>query len=105
MLDFVSRVRAARLARRWSQAQVAEAIGKSRPWVAYFEAGKIKRLSEADRAALTTVLDLGVKERRPLVTMDEETLEELLVKAAEMGADRALARRRAASSERPPLPS
>lgn len=104
MIDFVSRARSARVGKRWTQAQVAEAIGKSRPWVAMLEAGKIKRLGEQDRAALITVLEMD-RSKRPLVTMDEQALEELLVKAAEMGAERALSRRGISRTRRARRPS
>jgi transcriptional regulator with XRE-family HTH domain len=95
MIDFSARARAARIGKRWTQAQVGAAIGKSRPWVSLFEAGAIKRLSERDRRAITVALDLD-RTKRPLVTMDEQALEELLVKAAEMGAERAFSRTRRA---------
>lgn len=92
MIDFAARARAARVARRWTQEDVADAIGKSRPWVGMFEGGRIRRLSPEDMAALTKVLGLERETPSPLVTMDERTLEEMLVRAAELGAERAIRR-------------
>lgn len=103
MIEFTSRARAARVGRRWTQAQVAAAIRKSRPWVSQFENGEIKRLSEEDRHAISVALDLD-RTQRPLVTMDERALEELLVKAAEMGAEIALSRTRRARRPSPGRP-
>ena len=58
-----------------------------------FEVGKVRRLSEADRKALTYVLEMDRPPMQPkLVGLDEQTLEEMLVRAAELGAERALRR-------------
>lgn len=79
-----------------SQAEVASALGKSRAWVSLYEEGRIQRISEGDRDTISRLvgLDEPAAGRRPLVTMPEDELEEMLVRAAEMGATLALRRGR-----------
>lgn len=71
-----------------SQAAVAKAIGKSRPWVGLVETGRIKQVSDDDKRAMSAVLGLPVDGLR----LSDETLEEMMVRSAERGAKLVLMR-------------